>query len=76
MLVNIEAERVRKQMTKEAVASKFGVSVKTYYNWVNEDVDIPSKKLLLMSDFFGVSMEYLLGGASGAENCVEGRWGQ
>ncbi len=49
-------------MTKEAVASKFGVSVKTYYNWVNEDVDIPSKKLLLMSDFFGVSMEYLLRG--------------
>lgn len=66
MLVNIEAERARKQMTKEAIASKFGVSVKTYYNWINEDVDIPSKKLLLMSNFFGVSMEYLLGRASGA----------
>ncbi len=66
MLVNIETERVRKQMTKEATAS----SVKTYYNWINEDVDIPSKKLLLMSDFFGVSMEYLLGGASCAKKCV------
>lgn len=70
MLVNIETERVGKQMTKEATASKFGVSVKTYYNWINEDVDIPSKKLLLMSDFFGVSMEYLLGGASCAKKCV------
>lgn len=70
MLVNVEAERARKQMTKEAIASKFGVSVKTYYNWINEDVDIPSKKLLLMSNFFGVSMEYLLGGASGVEKCV------
>lgn len=63
MLVNIEAERVRKQMTRETMASQFGVSVKTYYNWVNEEVDIPSKKLLLMANFFGVSMEYLLGRA-------------
>lgn len=63
MLVNIEAERARKQMTKEETASQFGVSTKTYYNWINEDVDIPSKKLLLMSTFFDVSMEYLLGGA-------------
>ena len=62
MLNNIEAERVKNQLTKE--------ELKTYYNWINEDVDIPSKKLLLMSNFFGVSMEYLLGGASCTEKCV------
>lgn len=71
MLVNIEAERARKQMTKEAIASRLGVSVKTYYNWINEKADIPSKKLLLMSNFFEVSMEYLLGAASGVSKCVE-----
>ncbi|MCI8876439.1 MAG: helix-turn-helix transcriptional regulator [Lachnospiraceae bacterium] len=70
MLRRIEAERIKNQLTKEEMAKKIDVSLKTYYNWINEDVDIPSKKLLLMSDFFGVSMEYLLGGASGAENCV------
>lgn len=70
MLNNIEAERVKNQLTKEELAKKLNVSLKTYYNWINEDVDIPSKKLLLMSDFFGVSMEYLLGGASCAKKCV------
>ncbi|WP_297642807.1 helix-turn-helix transcriptional regulator [uncultured Bacteroides sp.] len=70
MLNNIEAERVKNQLTKEELAKKLNVSLKTYYNWINEDVDIPSKKLLLMSNFFGVSMEYLLGGASCAEKCV------
>lgn len=60
MLVNIEAERVRKQMTKEETATQFGVSTKTYYNWINEEVDIPSSKLRAMAIFFGVSMEYLI----------------
>ena len=66
MLVNIEAERVRKQLTKEKIASELGVSVKTYYNWINEDVDIPSKKLLNMSRIFGTTMDYLLETCSNA----------
>lgn len=61
MLVNIEAERARKQMSKEETAKRLGISTKTYYNWINESVDIPSSKLLEMSRFFGTSMEYLLG---------------
>lgn len=52
MLVNIEAERARKQMSKEETAKRLGVSTKTYYNWINESVDIPSSKLLEMSRFF------------------------
>ncbi|MCI9081448.1 MAG: helix-turn-helix transcriptional regulator [Lachnospiraceae bacterium] len=61
MLVNIEAERARKQLTKEETAKHLGVTTKTYYNWINESVDIPSSKLLGMSKLFGASMEYLLG---------------
>ena len=61
MLVNIEAERVRKQMTKEELAKEIGVTTKTYYNWINESVDIPSSKLHSMANLFNVSMEYLLG---------------
>lgn len=47
-------------MTKEETASRFGVSLKTYYNWVNETVDIPSSKLKEMANFFEVAMEYLV----------------
>lgn len=71
MLVNIEAERVRNQLTKEKIASELGVSVKTYYNWINEDADIPSKKLLNMSRIFGTTMDYLLEGTNGVRQPMQ-----
>lgn len=60
MLVNIEAERVRKQMTKEEFAKEMGISLKTYYNWINGATAIPSTMLQKIAKFFGVQMEYLL----------------
>lgn len=60
MLVNIEAERVRKQMTKEEFAKEMGIALKTYYNWINGVTAIPSTYLQKMSKFFGVQIEYLL----------------
>lgn len=58
---NIEAERARKGLPKDALASKIGVSTKTYYNWLNGTNPIPSTALLKMADIFGVSIDYLLG---------------
>lgn len=63
MLNNIEAERVRNRMTKESLANYLGVSVKTYYNWINEDTDVPSSALIKMSKIFGTKIDYLLEGA-------------
>lgn len=60
MLRNIEAERVRKGYTKEMLASKLEISQKTYYNWINEDTDIPSSALIKMSKLFRASVDYLL----------------
>lgn len=57
---NIEAERVRNGLTKERLAKKLGVSLKTYYNWVNGENDISSSALLKMAKLFEVSIEYLL----------------
>lgn len=65
MLVNVEAERVRNQLTKEELADKLGVSLKTYYNWINEERDVPSKKLRQMALLFRTSMDYLLVGCAG-----------
>ncbi len=47
-------------MTKEELAKKLRISVKTYYNWLNEETDIPSTKLMQMASLFGVTMEYLM----------------
>lgn len=57
---NIEAERVRNGLTKENLAEKLNVSLKTYYNWVNGETDIPGSALLKMANLFKVSIEYLL----------------
>lgn len=70
MLINIEAERVRNQLTKEELAKELGISLKTYYNWISEERDIPSKKLKQISLLFGVTMDYLVEGASGAKEVV------
>lgn len=70
MLVNIEAERVRKQMTKEEFAKEMGISMRTYYNWLKCVTPIPSTALLKMSKLFGVQMEYLLEESEVEKNAV------
>lgn len=68
MLNSIEAERVRNRLTKEELAKQLGVSIKTYYNWINEETDVPSSALLKMSKVFDVGIDYLLAGAVGVKN--------
>lgn len=68
MLTSIEAERVRKGLTKKELAKKLGISTKTYYNWVYEETDVPSSALLRMSKMFGTDVDYLLIGASGVSD--------
>ncbi len=60
MLNSIEVKRVRNRLTKEELAKKLGVSVKTYYNWINEETDMPITKLVTLSCLFGTSIDYLL----------------
>lgn len=59
MRSNIEAERSRNHFTKAQLAEKIGVSRSTYYSYLNGG-NIPSDKLLLLTELFGVPMEYLL----------------
>ena len=67
MLRNIEAERVRKGLSKEMLASNLGISIRTYYNWINEDTAVPSFALLKMAALFEVDVGYLLEGCAGAK---------
>lgn len=56
---------IMKDISKEELAKKLEISVKTYYNWVNEETDVPSSALIRMSKMFGVEIGYLLEGATG-----------
>ena len=60
MFNSIEAERARNGMSKEELATQIGISVKTYYNWLNGVNPIPSTALIKMSDIGGVTIDYLL----------------
>jgi len=59
--VNIEAERARKQLTKEALSTALGISSKTYGKYIRGETPIPSDVLISMADLFQCSADYLLG---------------
>lgn len=58
---NIEAERIRKQMSKEEFAAALGVNCRTIRNWQNGTTEIPLCKIKIMRDLFGVTADYLIG---------------
>ncbi len=60
MRASIENERAKSGLSKNDLAEKLGISLKTYYNWLNGETDIPGTKLKEMAALFGVSMEYLI----------------
>jgi len=66
MRMNIEAERARQGLTKTQVSKKIGVSLETYSSYLKGSA-IPSDKLTILADMFGVSCDYLLGRTN--DNC-------
>jgi Predicted transcriptional regulators len=71
MLNRIEAERVRFNLSREELAKKLNISVRTYYNWINEETDIPGIKLVILARMFGTDVDYLLEGISGVPDNIE-----
>ena len=57
---NIEAERIKKRMTKDEFANALGVKRRTVQNWQNGTTEIPLSKILMMREMFGVSADYLI----------------
>lgn len=70
-LANIEKERIKRKITQGQLAMKIGVSHKTYYNWINEVRDIPSRKLQRLAKILDVTMEYLLESSTEIEGSRE-----
>ena len=60
VMSNIEAERGRSQMSKEALSRELGITSRTYWNYLAGG-PIPSDKLIHMAQLFECSTDYLLG---------------
>ena len=61
MYSNIEAERVRLNLTQEELCSSLNITAKTYRSWISKKHSIPCSKLVEMSKLFKCSTDYLLG---------------
>lgn len=60
MRKNIEAERGRMGLSKEALSKKLQITPKTYNGYVGGN-SIPSDVLVAMADLFDCRVDYLLG---------------
>mgnify|MGYP005926281441 CR=1 FL=1 len=60
MLWNIEVAREKSGMSKKELSNFLGISLKTYYNWLNGKNPIPHTALVKMKEKFNVSIEFLV----------------
>jgi transcriptional regulator with XRE-family HTH domain len=58
---NIEAERIKRGITKEEFAAEIGVTKRTVRNWQSGDTELPVSKLLRICNILGCRSDYLLG---------------
>lgn len=57
---NIEAERIRLQLSQEELSQKLGIERKTYYSWLYKG-RIPVPALIKMGEILNCSIDYLVG---------------
>jgi transcriptional regulator with XRE-family HTH domain len=57
----IKAERVMRNLTQEQFAKEMNVVSKTAQRWEYGQINIPSRKLCEIADFFGCTTDWLLG---------------
>ena len=58
---NIEAERIKRQISKDDFAASLGVKRRTVVNWQNGTTELPLSKLVQLADQWGLTTDYLLG---------------
>lgn len=58
---NLKKLRKSKGLTQTEVAQFIGITQNSYSYWENDKVKIDNASILKLADFFGVSVDYLLG---------------
>ena len=61
MLLNVEAERIKHQMSRKELCDFLGVALRTYQNWLAGKSEMPLSKLMRLAETWGKSIDYLLG---------------
>lgn len=53
--------RTDKKLSYESLGKQVGISHTSLFRWENNQADITSDNLIILANFFGVSVGYLLG---------------
>ena len=53
--------RLRKNIKQIDLATYFQVTPRTFRQWENNEIDLPSSKLIKVAEYFNVSIDYLVG---------------
>ena len=57
----IEAERIKRQMSRTELADLLGVTPRVVANWQSGHTEMPLSKLLMLASSWDKSTDYLLG---------------
>lgn len=57
----IEAERIKRNISKDEFSQLLGVTRRTVTNWQNGRTELPISKLIKLSNMWNCSTDYLLG---------------
>ncbi|MBQ8928570.1 MAG: helix-turn-helix transcriptional regulator [Oscillospiraceae bacterium] len=66
MVKNLRSLRSRHHISQQALASRIGVSQQSVNKYENHKVEPDIRTLILLADFFGTSVDYLIGHTSEA----------
>ena len=58
---NLRKLRKSKGLTQTEIAQFIGITQNSYSYWENDKVKIDNASIVKLADFFGVSVDYLLG---------------
>lgn len=60
-MIRLYELRSEKGLSQRKIAERFNISQSTYNNWENSKTQPSISQLLSLAEFFGVSVDYLLG---------------
>lgn len=61
MIANLKKLRVRKGISQQTLANVIGVSQQSVNKYENHNVEPEIRALMAMADYFGTSVDYLIG---------------
>ena len=60
-MINIKIERIKKGYSREYIANLCNTTASTVGRWETGVVYPPLQKIIILADFFNVSIDYLVG---------------